>query len=436
MIKYLIKNPKKWHELELFRFVHTFNTSFDKQIIDYLNTPTNEKAFMRSLSPSDRIFYDSLELSYYNDDNELLDSCYLDAEKSMTENTSLLISRVQKDLLNKDIFESLDELKTGCEVILEGAVIEKTDHFKKYRKELKRKIVGDYLIMISKILTDKLPLLSSELNVWAGRPGSGKTSLMLCVALEIARLGFLVDVISAEMPVERLIDRLVSYITGIPSKRITQGKLNEIEFNLVSDAVDKIENMENLRLHYSSNHSKIKRIISNSDSDLFMIDHLHRLSNQTSKHYGNTVEYLGEMTRDYKNLAVLKKSCVILLAQLSRLKNGQNPIPTMENLRGSGTIEEEANNITLVHRPSYYLTAHERKQLTHYELHLALLLHEKQRDGMVGQTECRFVNGRYFPKLEADNFEDIQDDITPQFDDLPTNDFDLTDIRNGDYVPY
>jgi hypothetical protein len=54
MIKYLIKNPVKWSELELYKFIQTFNLSFDTEIFNYLNSPSNEIAFIRSLKPVER----------------------------------------------------------------------------------------------------------------------------------------------------------------------------------------------------------------------------------------------------------------------------------------------------------------------------------------------------------------------------------------------
>ena len=122
MIRYLINNPTKWQELELFRFLHTFSTPFDRQILDYLNSPTNEKAFLKGLNPINRAYYNNLEIVDYNDDNELLSECYLLAEKSMLDNTSLLLRRITKELPNRDVFESLEDLKDSTELILEGVL--------------------------------------------------------------------------------------------------------------------------------------------------------------------------------------------------------------------------------------------------------------------------------------------------------------------------
>lgn len=46
MIKYLIKNPNKWRELELYRFIHAFNYSFDALVFEYLNNPTSNLSYI------------------------------------------------------------------------------------------------------------------------------------------------------------------------------------------------------------------------------------------------------------------------------------------------------------------------------------------------------------------------------------------------------
>ena len=411
MIRYLINNPTKWQELELFRFLHTFGSPFDQKVIDFLNSPTNEKEFLKGLTPINRAYYESLDLEFYNDDNELLSECYLLAEKSMLENTSKLINRVNKDLPNKDIFESLEELKTGSEVILQNVVIESKDYFQIWIEELEKKINNEYRIIESEILTADIPLMQSELTIIAARPSMGKTALALSVLLEVAKDNRCLF-ISSEMPVPRIIDRLVSYESGIATRKISQGRLNDYELSQVVEAVEKVRDNDNLILEYADNMRQIKRIISNTDCNLIAVDYLQLIQAENTKLERRL--HVAEISRDFKRIAVQKNVPVMLLAQINRESTkAPDKRPSLTSLAESAAIEQDADNVVFIHRPSYYMTEDIKEQLSEEDLNESELIISKQRDGNRGTKKCEFKGGRFYPLKDiytsSDDFIDTSD---------------------------
>ena len=403
MIRYLINHPSKWSELELFRFLHSFGTPFDRQILDYLNSPTNEKAFLKGLNPINRAYYDNLEIVDYNDDNELLSECYLLAEKSMLDNTSLLLRRITKELPNRDVFESLEDLKDSTELILEGVVIESKDYFSIWIDELEKKINNEYRIIESDILTKDLPLMQSELTIIAARPSMGKTAIALSVLLEVSKDNRCLF-ISSEMPVPRIIDRLVSYESGIATRKISQGRLHDFEIEKVVEAVEKIRDNSNLVLEYADNMRQIKRIISNTECNLVAIDYLQLIQAENTKIERRL--QVAEISRDFKRIAVQKNIPVMLLAQINRESTkAPDKRPTLTSLAESAAIEQDADNVVFVHRPSYYVPEDLKANMMDEDLQDTELIVSKQRDGNRGVKKCRFVDGRFYPEIKSDGID-------------------------------
>jgi|11BtaG_2_1085332.scaffolds.fasta_scaffold04311_5 hypothetical protein len=410
MIKYLIQNPHKWQELELFRFLHSFDTEYDKSIIDYLNNPSNENAFIKGLTPLHRSHYETLQTFTYNDDNELLDECYLTSERSMLNNTSFLISRVQKELLNKDVFESLDDIIEGASLIRDNAIIETKDYYQDWAESLELKINGDFKIIESKILTN-VPFLPSELSIIAARPSMGKTALALSVLLELSK-EHKVLFISSEMPVPRIIDRLVSYYTQIATRKITQGKLNSYEISQCIEALTSIKDDENIILEYSDNMRGVKRIISNTECDLVAIDYLQLIKAENTK--TDRRLQIAEMSRDFKRIAVQKNIPVLLLAQINRESTKTvDKRPNLTSLAESASIEQDSDNVVFIHRPTYYLSEELKNEMTEDELSETEYIIAKQRDGQRGVEKGVFLKGRFYALPKDEPLSGENDSNTP-----------------------
>jgi replicative DNA helicase len=102
--------------------------------------------------------------------------------------------------------------------------------------------------------------------------------------------------------------------------------------------------------------SQVKREARSAQGiDLVVVDHLHLLNDQISR--GTTqADHIGSMTRRLKDLAREIHCPILLIAQLNRdSERDQQREPSMVDLRGSGSIEQDADKIILLHRPSFYI---------------------------------------------------------------------------------
>ena len=405
MIKYICQNKQKWDELELFRYLNDFDLSFDKKILDYLNDSTmTEYAFLRTLTETERSMYENIELESYNDDNELLDAVYLFAEKIMRKKTTSLLTDSLSNIKDRDIFETLESLSESSKTILENSVLEDEDFFKDWQTELDRKMNNEVTILESKIIKD-VPFLSSEMTIIAARPSMGKTALALSLLLEQSE-NYKILFISSEMPVKRIIDRLVSYDTRISTRRITMGKLTGFEYDRVVESKERLEKNESIELAYCESMRKAKRVISNSNADLVIVDYLQLLKPSIK---AERRLQIAEMSRDFKRIAVAKDIPVVLLAQINRATmNTESKRPNLSNLAESAAIEQDADNVVFIHRPSYYLEEEEKQMLLESDLAISELIVAKQRDGERGVKFCRFDKGRFYP---------VEDSNQNQYDD-------------------
>lgn len=391
MIKYLIKNPVKWSELELYKFIQTFNLSFDTEIFNYLNAPSNEIAFIRTLKPVERDIYERLSLANYNDDNELLEAVYLFAEEVMRDKTKNLLSESLKEINQVDIFETLEKVLDGTKKVLDSTKIEEKNYYKEFLENLYRKMINDEELIVSNILTDFFTFIETELTIIGARPSIGKTALGLCIMLELCP-NISIDFISGEMPISSILSRMAAYELNIPVSRIKTGRLSEHEYDLIADKIKEFEENENLNLYEAFDLRKIKRIISNSDSKMFIIDYAQLIKT------GNKERRLevAEVGRELKLICNSKRKIGILLSQIKRDASNRRPI--LSDLKESGDLEQDANNVIFIHRATEAMTDEEKNDLGDDELETTELIFAKYRDNERGKiVNCRFRKGKFYP---------------------------------------
>jgi replicative DNA helicase len=228
----------------------------------------------------------------------------------------------------------------------------------------------------------------------------GKTAMALSLCLELIEKGLRVKFISAEMPIKRIIDRLASYYTGISTRKITKGELNGRELNEVLAAVESINKDEKIILSYSVHFSKIKRELSMDDYDIAMVDYLQLI---TPDVVTERRLQIANISRGIKQLAVMKDKPIILLSQVNRkTTDAPGKRPGMENLAESAAIEQDADNIAFLHRPSYYLDEELKEELTDEEMADTEIIIAKQRDGLRTTVKCIFSKGRFYEGIKEE----------------------------------
>lgn len=241
-------------------------------------------------------------------------------------------------------------------------------------------------------------LQNSELTVVAARPSVGKTAFALNLALNTAYRGTVVDLFSLEMPEKQLTHRFLSAIGNVdlakwknPYRRFTDEDRDKI-----SRAIGIYDNM-NIYIHDESRqtvadiraHVRKTRKKHPDAKHFVIVDYLQLLTPLKPRETRNLE--VAEMSRELKNLAGENDIPVILLSQLSRgIENRKDKRPMLSDLRDSGAVEQDANNVIFLHRDDYY--DHDSEKQNIIELIMA-----KQRNGPIGTVELAFMKeyGRF-----------------------------------------
>jgi hypothetical protein len=231
-------------------------------------------------------------------------------------------------------------------------------------------------------------LQRGDLNIIAGRPSMGKTSLCLAMAWNVATLNNLpVVLFSLEMTEYQVKQRLISALTNIPVSRIRAGRISDAEVEQVISAnmeVDesplRIDDSKRIDTRYIE--SACNRVMDDTGQPLgmAMVDYLSNM-----KVYGNNrTEAISQAVRDLKDMAGIINAPVNLVSQLNRdLKGRTNKRPTMEDLRETGEIEQQADSIAMVYRDEYY-------HPDTIDRGIGEVIYVKQRQGQCGTVKLMF----------------------------------------------
>ncbi len=196
----------------------------------------------------------------------------------------------------------------------------------------------------------------SDFIVVGARPAMGKTSFALNVARNIAMKGRKVLFFSLEMSKEQLAQRIISTEARIISNKLRTGDISDSDWEKLGLA---LQNLVNCELYFDDqaniNVNEMKaRALRMKNVDCIVIDYLQLMSG--TKRSENRVNEVSEITRGLKMMAKDLNIPVITCSQLSRgvAKNSNDHRPQMTDLRESGTIEQDADIVLMLHREDYY----------------------------------------------------------------------------------
>ncbi len=241
---------------------------------------------------------------------------------------------------------------------------------------------------------DKIVRLGQgQMIVIGARPSMGKTALAANIAANAAiELGKQVLVVSLEMAAGELCERLLSSESRVDSHKLQRGSLTSEERDRVIEASAVISTAG---LSFSDEPSQgmvqiasaARRMKRSTGLDLLVIDYLQLIEPDNPK--DPRQEQVAKISRRLKQLARELEVPVLVMSQLNRgNETGNIRPPTLANLRESGAIEQDADCVIFVHRPSYYaITEADRKADSSAEICVA-----KQRNGPTGTIKlCWFA---------------------------------------------
>ena len=196
----------------------------------------------------------------------------------------------------------------------------------------------------------------SDFIVIGARPAMGKTSFALNVARNIAMKNRKVLFFSLEMSKEQLAQRIISTEARIISNKLRTGDITDSDWEKLGLA---LQNLVNCELYFDDqaniNVNEMKaRALRMKDVDCIVIDYLQLMSG--TKRSENRVNEVSEITRGLKMMAKDLNIPVVTCSLWSGgvAKNSNDHRPQMTDLRESGTIEQDADIVLMLHREDYY----------------------------------------------------------------------------------
>ena len=241
-----------------------------------------------------------------------------------------------------------------------------------------------------------------SLNVLAGRPSMGKSTLALNIATHLSSAKNVLF-FSLEMTQVQLMLKIISGETNIPLYKVERNQLSdneeEIFYKALAQAGNKSMNIvDRGGLNVKDVCSITRKMNVERKVDILLIDYLQLMRYDK----GREISELGNITRELKYLSKELQIPVILLSQLSRgVESRENKRPYMSDLRSSGEIEQDADIVMFVYRDDYY---HKDTPDTG----LAELIVAKNRMGQIGFVKCEF-HGDY------SKFKDVEIDIYDKY---------------------
>lgn len=199
----------------------------------------------------------------------------------------------------------------------------------------------------------------SELFILGGRAGSGKTSMSLNMALNIAKRGEGKPLYySLEMSKKELLERMTIIESGVTVNKETSTQDFERFMNTARKVKDMLIINDKAGITIDELMSNASFEVSGGGVSCIFIDNLAIL--KSSKAYKSRYEEVSDLSRLLKVMAKNLNIPVICLAQLNRaVESRQSPIPTLADIRDSGSVEQDADIIGFVYRPEYHLAQKE-----------------------------------------------------------------------------
>jgi len=238
----------------------------------------------------------------------------------------------------------------------------------------------------------------SDLIILAARPSVGKTSLALDIVRHAAiRENTAVAFFSLEMSAQQLIQRMLSAEASVDAWKLRTGKSSSEDFGKIQEAMGTLGEApifidDKPANNIVSMRSVCRRLKSENNLGLIVVDYLQLMMPTASKNSDNVVQQVTEISRSLKALAREVDVPVIALSQLSRAVEQRGGKPRLSDLRDSGSIEQDADVVMFIHREDRYKEESE-------QTNIAEILIEKHRNGPTGTAQLYFdaTRSSYLP---------------------------------------
>jgi replicative DNA helicase len=249
-------------------------------------------------------------------------------------------------------------------------------------------------------------LQNGEMVIVAARPSMGKTAFALNLVEHIAADHRLpCGIFSLEMSKQQLAQRMLCSRGQIDAHKLRKGMLNSQEYTKLASIVGELAKApiwvdDSAGLTPLDLRAKARRLKLKHDVKCIMIDYMQLMDNHGAE---NRQQEISEISRTVKSIARELNIPVICLSQLNRQSEGrEGHRPRMSDLRESGSIEQDADVIMLLHREDYY----KMQDPDFIPDNQAEVIIAKQRNGPTGTVKLAFMN-------KTTRFENLSTAIDP-----------------------
>jgi replicative DNA helicase len=295
---------------------------------------------------------------------EILQNAKDDLEKNKTEDAKEKVEKLEKSLF--DLSEETERERAGftsLSTLFDFSIA----HIKKAREAGGYKGVPSGFLDLDNTISG---FQKSDLIIVAGRPSMGKTSFAIGVAINAAK--FLLEnsikkpeekgviaIFSLEMSSEQLATRILSVFSGINSSSLLSGDIYSEELKVLIDTAEQFKNLpiqidDAPAITISALRTRARRLKRQFGLKMIIVDYLQLLRSSKAK-TENRVQEVSEITQGLKAIAKELNVPVIALSQLSRnVESREDKRPQLQDLRESGSIEQDADIVLFLYREEYY----------------------------------------------------------------------------------
>lgn len=246
-----------------------------------------------------------------------------------------------------------------------------------------------------------------DLVIVGARPGMGKTSFAMNIAVNVAKQKKAVAIFSLEMSGEQLVTRILSSEALVDSSKLRTGQLKTEDWDNLAGVISSLSGCDiyiddTSAITSAEMKSKLRRI---NNLGLVVIDYIGLM--QSTSNTDNRAQQVGEISRNLKIMAKDFGIPIVCCAQLNRgteSRAGDAKKPTLADLRDSGSIEQDADIVLFLYRDEYYKDiSGNDNQGSGDSANTAEVIIAKNRHGSVGNVKMGWI-GQFtkFRTLEQD----------------------------------
>src|SRR5579863_4589173 len=245
-------------------------------------------------------------------------------------------------------------------------------------------------------------LQKGELIIIAARPSMGKTAFDVNICQNAAvKSGAVVAVFSLEMSKESLLRRMLASQAWVDQRKLQTGFLGREDQERLQNALEQLVESrlfidDSAGISLAEMRAKARRLKQTIGGlDMIVVDYLQLMSatlpSAGGKRYENRTQEVSAISRGLKALAKELDVPVMALSQLSRNseRRGEDKRPLLSDLRESGSIEQDADVVTFIHREAYY---NRDEEMSESDKAKSEIIIAKQRNGPTGTVYLNFIS--------------------------------------------